>query len=152
MNADNPLANLRDIHLPEQISWWPLAPGWWLLILLVCLTLVWLGYKLRQRHLFRQTYRYCQSQLTEIDQTYQASKDSRQLVSDYSQLLRRLLMLRLGRQHVASLTGEQLLAILDEHNLCSHFDEETKTILVDGPYQKQLSLKDYASLSQVRSL
>ena len=23
---------LRDLHLPEAISWWPLAPGWWLLI------------------------------------------------------------------------------------------------------------------------
>ena len=23
--------NLRDIHLPEAIFWWPLAPGWWIL-------------------------------------------------------------------------------------------------------------------------
>ena len=25
------LAGLRDIHLPEAGSIWPLAPGWWLL-------------------------------------------------------------------------------------------------------------------------
>jgi len=25
------LAQLRDIHLPDAISWWPLAPGWWVL-------------------------------------------------------------------------------------------------------------------------
>lgn len=29
MNPDNPLAQLKDIHLPEAISWWPLAIGWW---------------------------------------------------------------------------------------------------------------------------
>ena len=23
---------LRDLHLPDAISWWPLAPGWWLAI------------------------------------------------------------------------------------------------------------------------
>ena len=23
---------LRDLHLPEAIGWWPLAPGWWILI------------------------------------------------------------------------------------------------------------------------
>jgi hypothetical protein len=25
------LEQLRDIHLPADISWWPLAPGWWAL-------------------------------------------------------------------------------------------------------------------------
>ena len=23
---------LRDLHLPEAIGWWPLAPGWWVLL------------------------------------------------------------------------------------------------------------------------
>ncbi|OLP57685.1 hypothetical protein BJF92_07660 [Rhizobium rhizosphaerae] len=34
------LDQLRDIHLPQPIGWWPLAPGWWALIALVCAFLV----------------------------------------------------------------------------------------------------------------
>ncbi|WP_185962589.1 DUF4381 domain-containing protein [Thalassomonas sp. M1454] len=29
----DPLAQLKDIHLPEQINQWPIAIGWWLLLL-----------------------------------------------------------------------------------------------------------------------
>ena len=31
MNAQKPLDQLRDIHLPEAISMWPPAPGWWVI-------------------------------------------------------------------------------------------------------------------------
>ncbi len=41
MEAD-PLAQLRDIHLPAEISWWPLAPGWWLLIIVLAVTAGWI--------------------------------------------------------------------------------------------------------------
>ena len=44
------LAQLRDIRLPEQIGWWPLAPGWWMIttvVLLCILLIVYLQYKQR---------------------------------------------------------------------------------------------------------
>lgn len=37
MNPQDPLAQLKDIHLPEAVGWWPPAPGWWLLALLALL-------------------------------------------------------------------------------------------------------------------
>lgn len=32
------LEQLKDIHLPEAVSWWPLAPGWWALAALIVAT------------------------------------------------------------------------------------------------------------------
>ena len=37
---------LRDLHLPEVIGWWPLAPGWWFLIALAVAGLGYLSYRL----------------------------------------------------------------------------------------------------------
>ena len=51
--AADPLAGLRDIALPAAVSWWPLAPGWWLLlglVLLFALALpLWLWWRHRRR-------------------------------------------------------------------------------------------------------
>jgi hypothetical protein len=42
---------LRDIHLPEPISWWPLAYGWWILLGVfgVAAVLGWLYYRRQYR-------------------------------------------------------------------------------------------------------
>ena len=57
MNPQDPLAQLRDIHLPEPVSWWPPAPGWWLLAVLVLIALVAISvffYKRYQHNSFRR--------------------------------------------------------------------------------------------------
>jgi len=35
MDPSSLLAQLRDIHSPEDITWWPIAFGWWILAILV---------------------------------------------------------------------------------------------------------------------
>lgn len=36
----NPLDQLKDIYTPEAVDWWPLAWGWWTLIILLFIALI----------------------------------------------------------------------------------------------------------------
>ena len=40
---------LRDLHLPDAIGWWPLAPGWWIVIAVLAITALALLRKWLQR-------------------------------------------------------------------------------------------------------
>ena len=39
---------LRDIHLPDPVSWWPLAPGWLALIMLLVIVVLLTTYFIRR--------------------------------------------------------------------------------------------------------
>ena len=54
MTPDDPLSQLKDIHLPASGGFWPPAPGWWLLAamtlaLLAALVLWWRRRRRRNR-------------------------------------------------------------------------------------------------------
>ena len=59
------LENLHGIMEPEAVSlWWPLAPGWWVLIVIVTLAsaiAVWRGVRTYRRNAYRR------AALAEID-------------------------------------------------------------------------------------
>jgi hypothetical protein len=68
LNPNDPLAQLRDIHLPTEVSWWPLAWGWWLLIGLAgtaLIGLIWMLLKDYQDKLYR---RQAQAQIGRLQQ------------------------------------------------------------------------------------
>jgi len=50
------LKNFGDIVLPEAVPWWPLPPGWWVLLGLTLLLLSLYSYR-RYRHWRRNAYR-----------------------------------------------------------------------------------------------
>ena len=69
---------LRDIHLPEPISWWPIAPGWWLLLALI-LALIAFAFFARKRYLKRQLNRDIKAEIEDIKQQYARTQNQPQL-------------------------------------------------------------------------
>jgi len=132
----NPLENLRDIHLPDTISAWPPAPGWWILALLLISLLIWLGWKIWNKYQQKQLLRLSLANVIKLESDYQQHQDPQLLVRQYSSLLRRVALARFPRQQVASITGSRWLEFLDNSSDTKLFDSEIGRLLLDGPYQK----------------
>lgn len=111
----DPLAQLRDIHLPEAVSLWPLAPGWWLLLILCSLAisvLVWHALKRRRDKRYRTL---AVAELEESYQNFQRSKDTAAYISASQQILRRAALYRYAdrRANIAPLHGSAWTQFLD---------------------------------------
>ena len=97
------LSDLRDIHLPGAVTFWPLAPGWWLILggLLALALGVHLHLRARRRSLKRAAVR----ELDGIEASFRSSGDVARLALSLATLLRRVAIARFPRRDVASLYG-----------------------------------------------
>lgn len=142
MNDSDPLANLRDIHLPGDVSWWPLAPGWWILVVVVIAVLVWSLLQWRKRQKHRQLVIEVTNELADIQTQYLNHHSEQILVQNYSELLRRLIMLHQGRADTANLLGNDWLDALNQYLPEESLDEHFITLMTEGKYQRQIVLDD----------
>ena len=94
----DPLAQLKTIHLPEQVNNYPLAYGWWILLFIVLL-LCFLALKKYLKY-----RKNCQAKKQAINTLKENKLDNEQLIS----LLKWAALHYFPRQQVASLSGEQL--------------------------------------------
>ncbi|MDY0189183.1 MAG: DUF4381 domain-containing protein [Desulfuromonas sp.] len=112
--TNNPGAQLvlRDIHLPQPVSWWPLAPGWWLLlalgvIILIASLFAWRRYKQRRYR------RIALRQLSMMENNLRTDNDQQLLLQELSKLLRHMAVLHYPAQQCAGLCAEKWLSFLD---------------------------------------
>jgi hypothetical protein len=136
MNSENPLANLKDIHLPDAVSAWPPAPGWWILAFLMLALLGWSIWTILKNYQQKHLLRVSITTLEQIEQDYKKHQNPQQLIRQYSSLLRRISLALFSRTEVASLTGQPWLEFLDEQASTTLFKSEAGNLLLNAPYQR----------------
>lgn len=127
------LLDLKDIHEPDAIGWWPPAIGWWVLAVvlpLLIIFLVWFYKRLTRKTALKTAGKM----LIQIKQD--ATLDSSRKLSELSVLVRRVAISVSPRAKAAGLTGRQWLAFLDRSVKGLPFSEGIGQLLVDAPYRK----------------
>ena len=133
-NVPDPLHELRDVHLPDPISWWPPAVGWWMILLgsvLVVGLILW-ARSHRQR---TRPRRVALAQLEQVKQQYAVQADDQWAITEVSHLLRRYALAVFSRSEVAGLSGQSWLKFLDTTGSTNQFSDGPGQALRSGPYQ-----------------
>jgi len=136
------LDQLRDIRGIEGVPWWPLAPGWWMLIAAVA-ALAFAAYHWRTILRLRVpipgitlgTWRWdAAAQLRALRRRAREGQEAKTTVGELSELLRRIAMARWGRDACAGLNGEEWLSWLAAKDPAGFPWEVRGQILLTAPY------------------
>ncbi|MEH6551092.1 MAG: DUF4381 domain-containing protein [Pseudomonadales bacterium] len=136
---NDPLSQLRDIHLPATISWWPPAPGWWILLALIMLAIS-AGWYIRRRNYLRLAYRRdALEKLHIIFNEYKEHGYYQQYLREISILLKQVSLHCHGGSNLATLSGAAWCEYLREtcpdetyHQSILAFSEEIYRIRGSG--------------------
>lgn len=133
---ENPLDQLPPIHLPEPISFWPPAIGWWLLATVLILLGFFIVRVLMQ---YRAKNRLRKAALAKLNihwQVYQKNNNAEEYVLAINRLLKQFVMQQYPHKNLQALSGEQWLASLQELSPQSGFNQDNASFLL-SIYQKQ---------------
>lgn len=123
MPVENSLINLKDIHLPPDVSIWPPAPGWWILAVVLLLILVFFGTWIRRSFARKKPKTEAIRLLNNLQDRQNNTDDTQVIFRDLSQLLRRSALTFCKEENVASLHGAAWLEFLDRTGKTTKFTQ-----------------------------
>ena len=141
MNPQSITSMLEPLRSPAAVSWWPPAPGWWILALLLLLVLAVLARWLWRDHRRGAPLRSAKSELQLIREDDGAPGER---IARLTALQRRIAIRMAGRRACAGLTGTSWIGFLNDlagtNEPC--FDEAAALL----PYRPEVSDSELAEL------
>lgn len=141
---------LRDIHLPSDPGYWPLAPGWWVLIILLLIVAYFALKKLSKIRHRKHTIAQLQHNLGQLREAYNTHKSKPRLAADISDLLKRFVRHVLKDSQAISLTGRDWIAYLNNLVGSDIFDE-FEIELTQAQYLPQVDFDVSKLVAQVKN-
>lgn len=132
MNPDL-LSQLRDIHAAAPVPWWPPAPGWWVLALLVLVLLVWLGRRLLARFRVYQRRKQMLGWVEHLNANIDPRRDPQAYLSTLNRIFKLVAMRAFPNHQCAALNGQDWVNFLVE-NMAKSPSAESLGVLATGPY------------------
>ena len=134
--AENPLDQLRDIHLPDQIDQFPYAPGWWILLAIILIGIGFYLYKIYKYQRAIRLLKPAKAEITELRSLKDNELNSHS-IAKLSALLKRICLIYFPRKTVASLNGKNWLEFLNKqaNQKTSFFSEADIDLFASASYQ-----------------
>ncbi|MFK7864056.1 MAG: DUF4381 domain-containing protein [Pseudohongiellaceae bacterium] len=146
MDSEELLAQLADIHLPEPVSFWPPAPGWWVLALLLLIAAIWLIRKVRTRTVLKRIKSQAISELTACYERYSNSSSQEpaslklRYVNEANGVLKRVALVHFSDNAVAGLGGSEWVNFIRANGNASLLDEAIADALSHGRFKTTIEV------------
>ncbi|KTD76360.1 DUF4381 domain-containing protein [Legionella waltersii] len=135
MANTEPLAQLKDIHLPDPVGWWPLAPGWYVLVVIALLFFFGLFVYLMKRHVNSLPKKQALRLLQNYKEQYAKDKNAQLASARVSELLKRVALVYYPRMDVASMHGDTWIQFLNKTAKGVDF-KPVNTMLSETPFKQ----------------
>lgn len=131
------LQQLRDIYPPVDPTWWPPAPGWWLLLALALYGVYLLGRELRCWLRKQQPVKHARALYAELYHNYRIGVVSQtHYLHASNELLKRLVIYGLGKQFARKANDQKWLEFLDTLTGRNDFCEGPGRLLGNQRFQE----------------
>ena len=130
-NSVYSLNDLRDIAMPEPVSFWPPAMGFWIIAGLGAVVLIHIilrKYKTRHASAYRRAGLLL---LKEVGENF-SDETAETIAGNISLILKRVALVAFPREQVASLTGDAWLSFLNESYGGKEFFDHPGVLLKDA--------------------
>jgi hypothetical protein len=132
MNPDL-LSQLRDIHAAPPVSWWPPAPGWWILALLILVVLGWLGRLLLARIRVHQRRKQMLGWIDHLNANIDPQRHPQAYLSTLNRIFKLVALRAFPEQHCAALAGRDWADFVTD-KMKDPQTAEALGVLASGPY------------------
>ena len=139
---------LREIHLPDPVSVWTLAIGWWIVFGLI-LTLIFISFTVVRKLLKPTLKKQAKKLLGEIEKSFLETGDATHCIAAISVFLRRIVLSQKHSEILAGLTGVAWLKLLDQQLKEPEFSQGIGQILLTGPYSLKADQSEVLGVIQL---
>jgi hypothetical protein len=127
------LSQLRDIHSAPPLGWWPPAPGWWVIALLVLVVLAWTGRRLLAAYRVRMRRKQMLVWVDHLNESINPQREPQAYLSTLNRIFKLVALRAFPDQHCAALAGQDWTNFLRGKMKLSK-SSDSLSVLASGPY------------------
>jgi hypothetical protein len=137
-SLQNQLLALEDIITPQGVSLWPFAIGWWIFIIIICITVIFSIIFYRR---YTKKWGYRREALALLKEYKKDSSDTDTAIK-YLECLKRTAISAYPNKAIDSLYGRAWFNFLNQQTPKPLFESELENFICATQYQKTFNLKN----------
>jgi hypothetical protein len=145
---------IKEIILPEPVSYTPQTVGCWILFSIIGLLFIWWAWRRYVTWRFNRYRREALTELAEIEQHLNRKPERISALAAMAALVKRTAIHAFGRSNVAELSGQTWLEFLDRTGAGDNFSHGQDRLLSEFAYIKHETLNEMSkeNIEQVLAL